>query len=121
MSHHGFRTAFLAVAATSLAMLASTAMVSAATNASATPASHQCPPGALEVDYTGKAVGCDSNHSSHRDPINRCGVLEIDTGSNWVATWAGPDMDHLGYYAMGPITTFRLGSSFCVGDIAINP
>jgi hypothetical protein len=117
----------LAIAAASLATLASTTVVSAATStttaadASATPALHHCPPQALEVDYAGSAPGCDSNHGSHRDPINRCGVLEIDTGGNWVATWAGPDMDHLGYYAMGPSTVFRLGSSFCVGDIAINP
>jgi hypothetical protein len=46
MSHHGFRTAFLAVVATSLAMLASTAVVSAATDTSATPALHNCPPAA---------------------------------------------------------------------------
>lgn len=75
----------------------------------------------LEVDYT-SGPQCDPSHSNHRDPINRCDVLEIDSGSNWVAAWVGPTLSNLHYVAAGPNTTLdNGGDTFCVGDIAVNP
>ena len=75
----------------------------------------------LEVDYT-SGWQCDPSHSNHRDPINRCDVLEIDSGSNWVAAWVGPTLSNLHYVSGGPNTSFENdGYTFCVGDIAVNP
>ena len=76
----------------------------------------------LEVDFVYAAVLCDSSHRNHRDPINRCDVVEIDSGSNWVAAWVGPTLSNLHYVSGGPNTSFENdGDMFCVGDIAINP
>jgi len=75
----------------------------------------------LEVDYT-SGWQCDPSHRNHRDPINRCDVLEIDSGSNWVAAWVGPSLSNLHYVSGGPNTSFENdGYTFCVGDIAVNP
>ena len=75
----------------------------------------------LEVDYT-SGPQCDPSHSNHRDPINRCDVIEIDSGSNWVAAWVGPALSDLHYASGGPNTAFENdGNPYCVGDIAVNP
>lgn len=75
----------------------------------------------LEVVYT-TTWQCDPSHSNHRDPINRCDVVEIDSGSNWVAAWVGPSLSNLHYVSGGPNTSFwNDGNAYCVGDIAVNP
>jgi hypothetical protein len=62
---------------------------------------------------------CYQSHVNNRYHINRCDVTEIDSGANWGATWAGPNMQYLGYYSMSPYRSFTLASTFCVGDIHI--
>ena len=85
------------------------------------PAFGGCPSGDLEVDYTSGAQ-CDPSHADHRDPINRCDVLEIDSGGNWVAAWVGPSLSDLSYESVGPSGWINAnGAAFCVGDIAVNP
>lgn len=78
--------------------------------------------GYTEVDYADGGSLCDLSHSSHRIPINRCDVVEIDAGANWVATWIGASKSSLRYHAFSPWTVWVQGrENFCVGDIAINP